>query len=128
MKEKVIYPELSYLICGFCFQAHNKHGKFLNEKQYGDALEELFKKDKIPYEREWHLPQSFEGEKSNRNIVDFIIDDKIIIELKAKRVITREDYLQMKRYLVSCNKKLGILVNFCQENLAPKRILNQYYS
>lgn len=124
MKEKIIFPELSYAICGLCFKAHNKLGRFRNEKQYADALEELFKKNEIKYEREKHLPPSFEGEKSSRNIVDFIIDDKVVLEIKAKRVVTRDDYIQIKRYLVSCNKKLGILVNFGQVNLVPKRILN----
>ena len=124
IKEKVIYPELSYLIYGFCFKVHNKLGKFRNEQQYADAIEEILKLNKISYEREKHLPPSFEGERLNRNTVDFIIDDKIVLELKAKRMITREDYVQVKRYLISCNKKLGILVNFGQANLAPKRILN----
>ena len=124
MKEKVIFPDLSYAIYGFCFKVHNKLGRFRNEKQYADALEEILKENKIRYEREKHLPPSFEGEKSNRNIIDFIIDDKVILELKAKRVITKEDYIQLKRYLVSCNKKLGIIINFGQINLAPKRILN----
>ena len=124
MKGKVIFADLSYAIYGFCFKVHNTLGRFRNEKQYADALEEILKRNKIPYEREKYLPQSFGGEKSNRNIVDFIIDDKVILELKAKRIITREDYIQMKRYLVSYNKKLGILVNFGQLNLSPKRILN----
>jgi GxxExxY protein len=112
------------MIYGLCFKAHNKLGRFRNEKQYADALEGLFEDNHIKYDREEHLPPSFEGEKPNRNIVDFIIDDKIILEIKVKRVITRDDYVQAKRYLVSCKKKLCILINFGQANLAPKRILN----
>lgn len=78
----------------------------------------------LPYTREAGLKPSFEREHPRRNIVDFIIDDKIVVELKAKRVVTREDYYQMKRYLVACKKKLGILVNFRQQYLSPKRVLN----
>ena len=123
-KEKVIYPEFSYLLYGLCFKAHNQLGRFCNEKQYGDALEKLFKLNTIPYAREKGLEKSFEGEHPRRNIVDFLIDDLIIFELKAKRMLTREDYYQMKRYLVACKKKLGILVNFRQQSLSPKRVLN----
>ena len=123
MYEKLIYPELSYTICGLCFVAHNKLGKYCNEKQYADALEILLKKNKIHYLREKFLPPSFFGEQ-DRNIPDFLIDDKIILDLKAKRIITKEDYYQMKRYLGAANKKLGIIINFRQNYLQPKRVLN----
>lgn len=123
-KEKVIYPELSYLICGFCFKAHNALGRFRNEKQYGDALEKFLKENNIPFIREFALPISFVGEEPRRNIVDFLVDDKIIVEFKTKRLLTKEDYYQLKRYLVSSKKKLGILINFRQQALSPKRILN----
>ena len=58
------------------------------------------------------------------NIPDFIIDKKIILEIKAKRIITKDDYYQVKRYLVSSNLQLGIIVNFRQKYLSPKRVLN----
>ena len=64
------------------------------------------------------------GERNGRNIPDFIIDDKIILDLKAKPIVTKEDYYQMKRYLKSSQKRLGIIVNFRQPHLYPKRILN----
>ena len=123
-KDKVLYPELSYLICGLCFKAHNELGSFLSEKQYGDALENLFKINNINYSRESELPILFEGEKSGHNITDFIIDNKVILEIKAKNMITRDDYYQIKRYLISAKKQLGILVNFRRNTLQPKRILN----
>ena len=123
--KKLLYPELSYSICGLCFKVQNSLGRFRSEKQYGDALEELLKENKIPYNREVRLEASFTGERSGRNIVDFIVDDKVILELKAKRLLLKDDYFQVKRYLVSCNKELGILVNFRQKVLTPKRILNK---
>ena len=51
-------------------------------------------------------------------------DDKIIVELKAKDIVLKDDYYQTVRYLVSFNKKLGIIFNFRQKVLRPKRILN----
>ncbi|TSC89790.1 MAG: hypothetical protein G01um10143_280 [Parcubacteria group bacterium Gr01-1014_3] len=121
---KVLYPELSYKICGLCFEIHNKLGRFLNEKQYTDALEQLLIRDKVIYVRETALARSFEGEKARRNIPDFVIDNTVIVDLKAKRLITKDDYFQMRRYLASSNKRLGIIVNFRPKYLTPKRVAN----
>jgi GxxExxY protein len=123
--KKVYYPELSYKICGIFFEVHNNLGRFRNEKQYADAIENLLKEKDINYFREKNLEVSFAGEKNIRNRVDFIIEDKIIIELKAKTVITKEDYFQMQRYLQTSDKKLGMLVNFRQKYLSPKRVVKK---
>jgi len=48
----------------------------------------------------------------------------MIVDFKAKRLITKDDYYQMQRYLKSANIKLGLIVNFRQKYLKPKRILN----
>jgi len=127
-KNELIYPELSYKICGLCFEAHNKLGRYLNEKQYCDYLEYLFTENNLDFVREVPLPVSFQNEKEKRNIPDFIIEDTIILEIKAKYIVTKEDYFQMQRYLNSANKKLGLLVNFRRKYLHPKRIVNANYS
>lgn len=121
---KLIYPELSYKINGILFTVHNEIGRFSNESQYADVVENYLRKLKIPYEREKILPPSFENEFKGRNKVDFLIDDKIVLEIKAKKILTREDYYQVKRYLVALDKKLGIIVNFRKKYIEPKRILN----
>lgn len=124
INSKLIFPELSYIICGLCYKIHNKLGRYKNEKQYADAFENILKENKICFSREIALDKSFDGEKDRRNIPDFIVQDKIIIDLKAKRIITKEDYYQMKRYLDASNKQLGLIVNFRQNYLSPKRVLN----
>src|SRR5262249_47646058 len=111
----IIFKELSYKINGLCFEVHNKLGRYRNEKQYGDALEEVFRRENIKYVREFALPINFDGEHSRRNIVDFLVNNEIILDLKAKTIITKEDYFQMQRYLNSSDKKLGILINFRQK-------------
>lgn len=121
---ELIYPELSYKITGILFTVHNKLGRFCNEKQYADAIEVIFKGLGLKYEREKPLPSSFEGEMPGRNKIDFIIEDKIILEIKATRMLTKENYYQVVRYLRAFNKKLGLLVNFRAKYIEPKRVLN----
>ena len=126
-RDDVLYPELSYKIYGLCFEAQNNLGRYLNEKQFCDYMETLFKREKIGYVREKPLPKSFEGEMANRNIPDFVIEDQIIFDAKSKYFITRQDYFQMQRYLNSYNKKLGIIVNFRERRINPRRVLNPNY-
>jgi GxxExxY protein len=124
INKKIIYPELSYKICGLLFAVHKSLGRYRSEKQYMDAFEKLLIAEGVNYIREKPLPPSFDGEKNRRNIPDFIIEDKIIIDFKNKDFITKDDYFQMQRYLKSYNKKLGLIVNFRQKHLYPKRVLN----
>jgi len=113
---KLIHPELSYKITGVLFAVHNELGRFRNEKEYGDAIETHLKKFNIGYEREKKI--------DIRNTVDFLIENKVILEIKVKRLLTKEEYYQIKRYLVALNKKSGLLVNFRDKYIKPKRILN----
>ncbi len=121
---KIIHPELSFKVNGILFKTHNQLGRYYSEGQYADFVEKLLKESNIRYEREKILPPIFDGEKTGRNKVDFLIEDTIILELKSKTIITKDDYYQVKRYLTALNKKLGIIVNFRSSYIYPKRVLN----
>ena len=111
----VIYPELSFQVCGALFDAHNKVGRFCNEKQYSDAIESLLKDNGINYMRE--------NKTSLNNVPDFIIDNKIILEVKTTPFILREHFNQTQGYLQDTDVKLGLLVNFRSKYLKFKASL-----
>ena len=113
---KVIYPDLSYTINGTLFAVHNRLGRFEKEKRYADAFEEELQSRKVAYRREVLL-----GASGNR--VDFLVEEKIVIEFKAKRGFTQEDFRQIQNYLQESGIKLGLLVNFRDSFLKPKRIV-----
>ena len=123
-KTKIIYKDLSYKIIGVCFKVHDILGRFCREKQYCDLLEILFKKENIKYEREKKLDLYLSDLKIGGNRVDFLIENKILFDVKAKKYITKEDYRQMKRYLSVTGLKLAIIVNFREPSIYPKRVLN----
>lgn len=124
MKQELIYPDLSYEITGLLFEVHNELGRYCNEKQCGDLFEIKLKNNNIKYQREYKIKKLFNSELPGRNIADFLIEYKIIIEFKCKRVIERNNYYQVRRYLEAADKKLGLIVNFREKYLKPKRILN----
>jgi len=113
---KIIYPKLSFKINGVCFKIHNQLGRYSREKQYCDLLEEEFKKLEITYKRECKI-------KRTGNVVDFLIADIIILEIKAKRIILKDDYYQIQRYLQASYCKLGLLINFRNRYLKPIRVI-----
>lgn len=113
---KLIFPELSYLLTGICFDVHNTLGRFSKEKQYCDVLEGKLKNSNVPYKRELKI-------QNTGNVLDFVIDNKIVLEIKAKRVLLKEDYYQLQRYLQTVNMKLGLLVNFRNRYLKPARVI-----
>jgi len=104
--------------------SHNELGRYCNEKQYGDLFEGKLKGGKTKYNREYKIKNLITDERVTRNIADFIIEDKIIIEFKCKRVIEKCDYYQLQRYLKAANLKLGLIVNFREKYLKPKRVIN----
>lgn len=113
---KIIYPELSYLITGIFFDIHNLLGRYAKEKQYSDEIEKKLKEKGINHKREFAI-------KDSGNILDFIVEDKMILEIKAKPVITKDDYYQTQRYLQDTDLKLGLLINFRNKYLKPLRIV-----
>ena len=117
---KIIYKELSYKIVGLLYKTHDELGRYARESQYGHFLEQLLKENNICYEREKVLLVA----DVCKNKADFIIDDKIILELKVRPAVIRDDYYQIQRYLQASNLKLGLLINFRQKYLSPKRIIN----
>ncbi|MCH7973021.1 MAG: GxxExxY protein [Bacteroidetes bacterium] len=120
----IIYKEESYLIIGKCFEVHNNLGTGFLEIVYKDAMEYEFKKADIPYGREKEyivnykrliLPHKF--------YADFVVFDKIILEVKAVSVIADEFIAQAINYLKVSGNKLSIIVNFGELKLNHKRIV-----
>ena len=119
----IVEKQLCYDITGLCFKVHKDLGRFCREIQYGNKLEELFKVNNWDYAREYTIknlaPNSPKGNK-----VDFVVKLKVLLDLKAKNYITKEDYYQMQRYLQASGLEIGLIVNFRDSHLKPKRILN----
>lgn len=114
--KKVLYPELSYRIVGLCFDVQNELGRYAREKQYADLLEEKLREQGFKYQREFALGDS-------GNIVDFSVADRVLVELKTVRFLTRAHFRQIQNYLQRAQMRLGLLVNFSEETLQPRRIV-----
>lgn len=121
--KNLLYPELSYQIQGAIFAVANKYGKGFKESIYQKALVEEFTKRKIPFEPQKRIKiySIDSGKALGSYIPDFVIDGKIIVEIKAS-IFTTNDYVrQQQSYLKASKYEVGYLVNFCTPRLFIKR-------
>lgn len=121
---EIVYKELSYKIVGILFSVHNELGNRYQEKYYQRAVEKALTTNNLSFKRELVTDLEYNGEKIGKYFLDFLIEDKIILELKTVRRLNPKDFSQVLGYLRANNLKLGILVNFKTERLSYKRILN----
>lgn len=123
----IVYPRLSYQLIGVCFKVQKELGGKYQEKYYQRAVEVGLRELGIPYQREVKADIEFSGKKIGRYFLDFVINRKIVLELKAAPQFLKSDFRQVSAYLKAKNLKLGILVNFRGSSLVYKRILNSEY-
>lgn len=122
--DKIVFPDLSYKIIGASFNVFNKLGFGLQEKYYQRALAIEFKNLNINFKEQESLSLKYKDEAIGRYIVDFLIDNKIILELKVVNKLGYVNAKQVLGYLKISGIKLGILIYFTKDGVKYRRILN----
>ena len=125
MKTKLLYEKESYKIRGCFFAVYNELGFGHKEVVYQRALEEEFIRQNMKSEREVGLPVSYNGKKIAEYRPDFIISNKIIIEIKALEFMPKRLESQLVYYLKGTQVPLGFLVNFGSK---PLQIIRKVWS
>jgi GxxExxY protein len=118
------YKDESFFIVGLLMNVHNELGKGFSEAVYGDAIEYEFQLNGVPYQREVKFPIIYKDKiLPHKYIADFVIDHKIILEIKAIEKLTKSHSKQTLNYLAASKLKLGLLVNFGEDSLIFNRIV-----
>ena len=121
---ELIYEKESYKIIGTCYEVHNNLGAGFLEIVYKDALEYEFINAQIPFQREVEYDVDYKERKlPHKFFADFVVYNKIILEVKAIAGIADEHIAQTINYLKVSNNKLGLLVNFGELKLNYKRLI-----
>ena len=117
-----LYKDLTDKILRACYNVHNGLGCGFFEKVYQEALAIELTEMNIPFEREKHLPIIYHGKVLDCDyIADFVVDGKIILELKAVTEMNTLFEAQLINYMKATHIKVGYLINFGQERLYYKR-------
>lgn len=121
----LIYKEEAYETVGICMEVHNELGPNLLEIVYKEAIEWELDNRFIHYEREKEFHVYYKKHLLRKKFnADFIVYDKIILEIKAQESISNEDIAQTINYLKLSGCQLGLIVNFGRSKLEIKRLLN----
>jgi GxxExxY protein len=123
---KIIYPELSYEIIGAAFKVFNNLEYGHNEKYYQRALEEEFKIKKINFEKEKEVDLLYLDKKIGKYRLDFILENKIVVELKVLSDFRQRHIKQVMGYLKETKLKLAIIIYFTKAGVKYRRVVNSY--
>ncbi len=123
INEKYPESELTGRIIGCCMEVHRTLGNGFQEVIYQRALAIEMNQNKISYSREHEMKIFYKGEDIGTRRVDFFIEGKIMLELKA--IIRLEDVhlVQAINYLEAYNMDIGLLINFGARSLEFKRVM-----
>ena len=106
-------------------KVHNTLGNGFQEVIYQRCLAIEMSKQGISYEREMEMPILYEGNEVGTRRVDFLIENKIMVELKALTKIEKIHIAQGLNYLEAYNLEIGLLLNFGSTKLEFKRLINE---
>ena len=123
-RQDLLYPELSYKIVGSAFDVCNELGGGHSEKYYQKALAEAFSKNNIKFQEQVSFPMSYNNKVIGRKFLDFLVEDKIVVEIKKGNRFSKSHIDQVLEYLKMNDFKLAILINFGNEGVVFKRIIN----
>jgi len=121
------YKETTEKIIGAAMRVHAALGNGFQEVIYQRALAIEFGDNKIPFEREFNMKVLYKNIEVGERRVDFLIDGKIVVELKALVNLESVHLAQAKNYLEAYNVEVGLLINFGAQSLQFKRLENQKF-
>jgi len=120
---EILFRELSYAVIGAAMEVHTALGPGYLEAVYQKALAYEFELRGIHYEEQKPLPVHYKSMLVGDYYADFLVDDRVIIELKAVTKLLLAHEAQAVHYLAATGIKLAILINFGDSSLKYKRIV-----
>jgi len=118
-----LYKDITYDIRGACFWVWKEFRGAFKESVIDKALTKELTKRGRKVDNQKRIDIFYDNEKVGTYIPDKIIDDKVLLELKCKQFITKQDIDQFWKYLKGSHYKLGLLINFGPKNLEIKRVV-----
>ena len=120
--------DITYKVIGCSMKIHNTLGNGFQEVIYQRCLAIELQKVGLTFEREKEQPIYYEGIHVGTRRADFLVENKIIVELKAVINLENVHLAQAKNYVVAYDFSVGLLINFGATSLQYKKIFNPNYN
>jgi GxxExxY protein len=127
IKTEYKYSELTGKIIGCAMEVHNELGNGFQEVIYQRALDHEMNLQNISFEREFEMPIFYKEKNIGSRRVDFLVETKISVELKALTKIEAVHLAQAINYLEAYNLEIGLLINFGNTRLNFHRLQNKKF-
>ena len=109
----MLYEDLTEKIIGAAIEVHKELGPGLLENVYSECLSYELNQLGLKYNREINLPVKYKTELLDCNYrMDFLIEDKVIVELKSVEKVLKIHEAQLLTYMRLSDKRIGLLINF----------------
>ncbi len=119
-KDKLIHSDISYQIIGTAFTVYNELGFGHLEKIYQRAFAKELQLQNINFKEQ----VLYKGENIGNSFFDFLVEDKVIVELKKSDYFSKKNIDQVVNYLKISDLKLAMLINFSKNGVLHKRLVN----
>ncbi len=118
------YEDLTYKIIGCAMEVHKHLGNGFQEVVYQRALAIEMQMQGIEFSREHEMPLQYKGHDIGTRRVDFFVENKIMVEIKAIVNLDDVHLAQAMNYVEAYNLEIGLLINFGAKSLQHKRVHN----
>jgi GxxExxY protein len=118
------YAEITHKIIGAAMKVHSTLGNGFQEVIYQRALAIEMRKQRLSFQRELEMPIYYDGEEIGTRRVDFLVEDKVMVELKALAKLEDVHLAQAINYLEAYGLEVGLLLNFGAISLEYRRVVN----
>jgi GxxExxY protein len=123
-EENLLYADITFKIIGCAMKVHTELGNGFQEIIYQRALEKELEKSGLNFTKEFQMPIYYKDEPIGKRRVDFFVENKIPVELKAIINLENAQLAQALNYLESYKVPTGLLINFGAKSLQYRRLIN----
>jgi len=118
-----LYVDITRKIIGSAFAVYKEFGYGFLEKVYENALLIELADRNLKAESQKPVAVAYKGTVVGNYLADIVVEDKVLVELKAEKVYNPKHEAQLIHYLKATNIKVGLLINFGESTCKPKRII-----
>jgi GxxExxY protein len=120
---ELLYKKLTYSVIGAAMEVHRELGSGFLEAVYQKALAHELLVRKIFFEEHVHLPITYKGELIGDYIADYVVDGKLIVEIKAVSRLSSAHQAQAMHNLTATGLRLALLLNFGAGSVEHRRVI-----